>query len=145
MTPSTIKTQHQVSSNLATDLRIRDILNTLPDEVFRKDPLKAWSKVAINVLIVGLGYWAIAVSPWFLLPLAWILTGTALTGFFVIGHDCGHRSFANRKWVNDLLGHLMFLPLIYPFHAWRIGHNYHHKHTNKLSVDNAWDPFTPDF
>lgn len=145
MTTSTLKTQRQTSSSIATDLRLRDILNTLPREVFRKDPLKAWSKVAINVLIVGFGYWAIAVSPWFLLPLAWILTGTALTGFFVIGHDCGHRSFANRKWVNNLVGHIMFLPLIYPFHAWRIGHNYHHKHTNKLSIDNAWDPFTPDF
>ena len=141
MTTSILKPQHQVS----TDLRLRDILNTLPSEVFRKDPLKAWSKVAINVLIVGLGYWLIAVSPWFLLPFAWILTGTALTGFFVIGHDCGHRSFANRKWLNNLVGHIMFLPLIYPFHAWRIGHNYHHKHTNKLGVDNAWNPFEVDF
>jgi len=31
-------------------------------------------------------------------------TGTALTGFFVIAHDCGHRSFAKRRWVNDLVG-----------------------------------------
>ncbi|MGD2182580.1 fatty acid desaturase [Lusitaniella coriacea LEGE 07167] len=121
---------------------LRDIIKTLPREVFLKNRRKAWSKLAINVLLVGLGYWGLAISPWFLLPVLWIFTGTALTGFFVIGHDCGHRSFANRKWVNNLVGHLMFLPLIYPFHSWRIMHNRHHKHTNKLDVDNAWNPLT---
>jgi acyl-lipid omega-6 desaturase (Delta-12 desaturase) len=137
--------QQQVPSSLDSPSRLRDILKTLPREVFVKDWRKAWSKVALNVVLVGLGYWGLAVCPIALLPLMWIFTGTALTGFFVIGHDCGHRSFANRKWVNNLLGHLMFLPLIYPFHSWRILHNYHHKHTNKLEVDNAWDPFTPEF
>ncbi|MGK7873045.1 MAG: fatty acid desaturase, partial [Xenococcaceae cyanobacterium] len=145
MTASTIKPQNLASTPIEDDLRLRDILKTLPTEVFIKDPRQAWLKVGINVLLVGLGYWGLAISPWFLLPLLWIFTGTALTGFFMIGHDCGHRSFSNRQWVNDLLGHVMFLPLIYPFHSWRILHNHHHKHTNKLDVDNAWDPFTPEF
>jgi omega-6 fatty acid desaturase (delta-12 desaturase) len=34
------------------------------------------------------------------------------------------------------------LPLIYPFHCWRILHDYHHVHTNELLVDNAWQPWT---
>lgn len=145
MTASTIKPQKQAYSALDPDIKLRDILQTLPSEVFIKNARKAWSKVFINIALVGLGYWGLAIAPWYLLPLLWIFTGTGLTGFFVIGHDCGHRSFSNRKWVNDLVGHLAFLPLIYPFHAWRILHNYHHKHTNKLEVDNAWDPFTPEF
>lgn len=95
--------------------------------------------------MVGLGYATIAIAPWFLLPLAWGLTGTALTGFFVIAHDCGHRSFAKRRWVNDWVGQALMLPLIYPFHSWRILHNYHHTHTNKLDVDNAWQPFQPEY
>ncbi|MBW4647700.1 MAG: fatty acid desaturase [Kastovskya adunca ATA6-11-RM4] len=144
MTVSTSKPQPLAALSVDSDLRLRDILKTLPQEVFKKNPRKAWLKVAINVLLVGLGYWGLAVSPWFLLPLIWVFIGTALTGFFVLGHDCGHRSFANRKWVNDLVGHVMFLPLMYPFHSWRILHNYHHKHTNKLEVDNAWDPLTPE-
>lgn len=88
-----------------------------------------------------LGYGAIAFSPWFLLPFAWFFTGTALTGFFVVAHDCGHRSFANRRWVNDAVGHTLMLPLIYPFHSWRLLHDHHHCHTNKLDVDNAWEPW----
>lgn len=130
------------SSN--SDIRLKDILKTLPRECFQQDRRKAWSRALTSLLMVGLGYAGIAIAPWFLLPLVWIFTGTALTGFFVIAHDCGHRSFAKRRWVNDLVGHLFLLPLIYPFHSWRILHNHHHTHTNKLDEDNAWHPFQPE-
>ncbi|MGE5660501.1 MAG: fatty acid desaturase [Actinomycetota bacterium] len=141
MTASLAKPLNSAPATAIPGLRLKDIVKTLPREVFAKDPRQAWATVLINVLLVGLGYWALAIAPWFLLPVLWIYIGTGLTGFFVIGHDCGHRSFANRHWVNDLVGHIMFLPLIYPFHAWRIQHNHHHKHTNKLGEDNAWQPW----
>jgi len=106
---------------------------------------KAWLEAATNVFMLTLGYVSIVVAPWYLLPIAWIFTGTALTGSFVIGHDCGHRSFAKKRWVNDLVGHLFMLPLIYPFHCWRILHDHHHSHTNKMNMDNAWQPLRPEF
>ena len=81
---------------LADNIKLRDIINTLPKEVFVKNPRKAWTKLAINVLCVALGYGAVAVSPWYLLPFAWVFLGTGLQGLFVIAHDCGHRSFSNR-------------------------------------------------
>ena len=142
MTASTIKPANPALSG--SSLRLKNILSTLPRECFQRDQRKAWAQVVFNVAMVALGYWAIQVSPWFLLPIAWFFTGTALTGFFVIGHDCGHRSFAKRKWVNDLVGHIFMAPLIYPFHCWRIMHNKHHNHTNKMDVDNAWQPFRPE-
>lgn len=52
---------------------------------------------------------------------------------FVIGHDCGHRSFSENKLVEDIVGTVMFMPLIYPFEPWRIKHNTHHAHTNKCA------------
>lgn len=147
MTISTIKVTDQTlaSTTKEPDLRLKDILKTLPREVFAKDRRKAWTTLVINVLMVGLGYLGLAIAPWYLLPLLWVFTGTALTGFFVIAHDCGHRSFANRRWVNDLVGHVFLLPLIYPFHAWRLLHNKHHAHTNKLDIDNAWQPWKEEF
>lgn len=136
----------RVSSNSAAPkLRLKDIIKTIPQECFQKNRRKAWTAAIVNVLMVALGYAGIVFAPWYLLPLTWVFTGTALTGFFVIGHDCGHRSFAQRKWVNDLVGHLFMAPLIYPFHSWRILHNKHHNYTNKLDVDNAWQPFRPEF
>ncbi|WNZ27419.1 fatty acid desaturase [Leptolyngbya sp. NK1-12] len=126
------------------DFELKDIIKTLPPTCFEKDRRKAWLQVLLSVSAVTAGYIAIAHAPWFLLPFAWIFTGTALTGFFVIAHDCGHRSFAKRRWVNDWVGHILMLPLIYPFHSWRILHDFHHVHTNELLVDNAWQPWTSD-
>lgn len=125
-----------------SNLQLQAIVKTLPKECFKKDRRKAWLSILVTVLAVGIGYVGIASLPWFLLPLAWIFTGTALTGLFVLAHDCGHRSFAKRRWVNDWVGQILMLPLIYPFHSWRILHNRHHLHTNKLFVDNAWHPWT---
>jgi acyl-lipid omega-6 desaturase (Delta-12 desaturase) len=136
MTISAVKPNSQTSP-----LKLKHIVKALPRECFQKNQTKAWSMLAINVLMVCIGYVGLAIAPWYLLPLVWVFTGTGLTGFFVIGHDCGHRSFAKRRWVNDLVGHIFMLPLIYPFHGWRILHNYHHKHTNKLDEDNAWHPW----
>lgn len=51
--------------------------------------------------------------------------------FFVVGHDAGHRSFSKNKLLEDIVGTVMFAPLIYPFEPWRIKHNHHHAHTNK--------------
>ena len=59
----------------------------------------------------------------------WLL----LAQLFVIGHDCGHRSFSKNKLLEDIVGTLAFMPLIYPFEPWRIKHNHHHAHTNKCA------------
>ncbi len=142
MTTSITARQRLADDSTDSDLRLKDILKTVPREYFQQDRRKAWSRVLLSVCMVSLGYVGIALAPWYILPFLWIFTGTALTGFFVIAHDCGHRSFAKRRWVNDLVGHLFMLPLIYPFHSWRILHNHHHNHTNKLEEDNAWHPFT---
>ncbi len=130
----------------AAPLQLKEIIRSLPKAYFEKDATKAWKHVAISVSAAIAGYLSIIFLPAFLLPFTWFFTGTALTGFFVIGHDAGHRSFAKRRWVNDLVGHLAFLPLIYPFHPWRILHDHHHLHTNKMDVDNAWYPwYAEDF
>lgn len=123
-------------------LTLKQVIKTLPKSCFEKSPRKAWTSILITLLAIAAGYAAIAFSPWFLLPVAWFFAGTALTGLFVIGHDCGHRSFSNRRWVNNWVGHIMMLPLIYPFHSWRLLHDIHHRHTNNLDIDNAWVPWT---
>ncbi|MEO0355988.1 MAG: fatty acid desaturase, partial [Cyanobacteria bacterium P01_A01_bin.3] len=144
MTATTERPVSTPSYRLDDSTKLRDVIRSLPKEVFEKNSFKAWRSVAVTIAASIIGYAAIAFSPWYLLPLAWFFTGTALTGFFVIGHDCAHRSFAKKLWVNDAVGHLAMLPLIYPFHGWRIHHDTHHLYTNKLDVDNAWHPWSED-
>ena len=141
MTATTDKLHGELITSIEPDFKLKDIIKSIPKEYFQKDPVKAWFGVITNILAVIAGYAMLVYSPWYLLPLAWIFTGTALTGFFVIAHDCGHRSFSNRPWVNDLVGHIFLLPLIYPFHCWRFLHDRHHTKTNMVTIDNAWDPW----
>lgn len=49
-------------------------------QVFDINPLRAWSAVAITLASVSLSIYLIAMSPWYLLPLAWAFAGTAWTG-----------------------------------------------------------------
>jgi fatty acid desaturase len=54
----------------------------------------------------------------------------AFVKFFVIGHDCAHKSFSRNKLVEDIVGTLAFMPLIYPYEPWRFKHDRHHAKTN---------------
>lgn len=144
MTATTDKFTQALPSALSAETELKDIIRTLPKACFQKNSRKALQAVLLSVFAVVIGYAGIAFLPWYTLPLTWIFTGTALTGWFVIAHDCGHRSFAKRRWVNDLVGHVFMLPLIYPFHSWRLLHDHHHLHTNKLDIDNAWQPWTEE-
>jgi omega-6 fatty acid desaturase (delta-12 desaturase) len=145
-------------------------------QVFQINEARAWSAVLVSIASMSACLYLISVAPWYLLPFAWALAGTAFTGvsaaagprvraartraapaphalpggsrspptppaqFFVVGHDCGHRSFSSNKLLEDIVGTLMFMPLIFPFEPWRIKHNQHHAFTNKLVDDTAWHP-----
>lgn len=115
-----------------SDLKIEDIIKTIPSELFKKNTLKSWVYFWANVIIVVIGYYLLSIAPWFLIPVLWLLVGTGLTGFFVLAHDCGHYMFSKKRWVNHFVGHLLMMPLLYPFHCWRLRHNAHHNFTNKL-------------
>jgi omega-6 fatty acid desaturase (delta-12 desaturase) len=116
------------------------VIKSMPSSVFDINPWRAWGAVATTVAAVAFSAFLIQNAPWYLLPLAWAFAGTAWTGMFVIGHDCGHRSFSHNKLLEDVVGTIAFMPLVYPFEPWRIKHNHHHAHTNKLVEDTAWHP-----
>ncbi|KAH9299246.1 hypothetical protein KI387_030928 [Taxus chinensis] len=130
----------QIGEPVPSNITLKNVIDTIPQEVFAIDDTKAWKSVAISVAAYSLGLFLISKAPWYLLPLAWAFTGTAVTGFFVIGHDCAHKSFSKNKLVEDIVGTLAFLPLIYPYEPWRFKHDKHHAKTNMLHEDTAWHP-----
>ncbi len=48
--------------------------------MFELNMWRAWGAVATTVASVSLSVYLIAISPWYLLPLAWAFAGTAWTG-----------------------------------------------------------------
>ncbi|KAL6772039.1 FAD6 [Auxenochlorella protothecoides x Auxenochlorella symbiontica] len=133
-----------IGKDLPEDVTLVQVIKSMPPEVFEINPWRAWSAVGITLVSAAVSLYLISISPWYLLPFAWALAGTAFTGFFVIGHDAGHRAFSKNRLLEDIVGTLMFAPLIYPFEPWRIKHNHHHAHTNKLVEDTAWHPIMPE-
>lgn len=117
----------------------------LPARCLRPSLLRSLSYLLVDLLtLAGLVTLAEQVtSPW-LLPGFVFAEGTLFWALFVIGHDCGHGSFSSSSRVNTWVGHLVHTPLLVPFHAWRLSHQRHHRHTCDLDRDEGWFPFTEE-
>lgn len=49
-------------------------------QVFELNPLKAWGAVVTSLVSMSASLYLISISPWYLLPFAWFIAGTAFTG-----------------------------------------------------------------
>ena len=49
-------------------------------QVYEIKPLRAWGAVATTLASMAGCLWLIAQAPWYMLPFAWALAGTAFTG-----------------------------------------------------------------
>nr|WP_305082378.1 fatty acid desaturase [Oculatella sp. LEGE 06141] len=82
---------------------------------------------------------------WFFFPVFWLMQGTMFWALFVVGHDCGHGSFSRLKWLNSLIGHLCHIPILVPYHGWRISHRTHHANTGSIETDESWYPVSQSY
>ncbi|MBE9117016.1 fatty acid desaturase [Lusitaniella coriacea LEGE 07157] len=122
---------------------LQELKRAIPPHCFQPSTFKSLSYFFLDVgIIAGLYAIAATLNSWFFFPLFWIAQGTMFWALFVVGHDCGHRSFSRYDWLNDLIGHLSHTPILVPFHGWRISHRTHHKNTGSLENDESWYPVT---
>jgi omega-6 fatty acid desaturase (delta-12 desaturase) len=132
----------------AAGTTIATLRDVIPEECHVIEPHKSWSSLAVALLRLAFSLFLLRlVEPtwgpslvWQIPALlaAWLFSGWCYTGLFVIGHDCGHMAFSERRWVNSLVGHVSLSPLFTGFHNWRIWHNYHHAKTQLRGTDPDW-------
>jgi omega-6 fatty acid desaturase (delta-12 desaturase) len=132
----------------AHSISLADLRAALPPQTFALSVFRQWRAVFASFALVALGEALLAQVRvgaslqllWQLpaLALGWLIVATGMVRLFVIGHDCGHRAFSRKVWVNDLVGHLCMGPIWSSFHGWRIGHNFHHTKTLVRGVDVDW-------
>lgn len=105
----------------------------------------------------GLGNFAVWLSLWPLtfagiLPLwaAFIIASINVSISYLPSHEAQHDIIARPgeplRWLNELVGHISTIPLVYPYRFLRLSHLEHHKHANDPSLDpdygfHAKDPF----
>lgn len=114
-----------------------ELLQALPHELTRFNPLKAWGSLALSVGLSLLAYAAgtqIPLKLW-AAPL-WLLygvvTGTVAMGCWVIAHECGHRAFHPNRRIESCVGFMLHSLMLVPYHSWARSHAVHHAHCNHL-------------
>ena len=125
---------------------LQDLKAAIPSYCFEFSTPRSLAYFFLDLGVIA-GLYAIAnyLDSWFFWPVFWVMQGTMFWALFVVGHDCGHRSFSRYKWVNDLVGHLAHTPILVPFHAWRISHRTHHKNTANIDTDESWYPVSESY
>src|SRR5437660_7508067 len=95
------------------------------------------------VMYAGCTSLAAAHVPIALRFLAGTAAGVLLAVLFVVGHDACHGSFTSRRWMNQSIGRIAFLPTLTPFSTWELSHNLtHHIYTNLKQLDYVWTPLS---
>jgi omega-3 fatty acid desaturase (delta-15 desaturase) len=116
-----------------------ELRNAVPKHCFEKNAfrsclylIKDYSQLAFMYLLVpyieqylGLG----GLFAW------WWIMGMFGFALFVVGHDCGHTTFSNYSWFNDICGHIAHAPIFVPFWPWAKSHRQHHQHTSHVEKD----------
>jgi acyl-lipid omega-6 desaturase (Delta-12 desaturase) len=76
--------------------------------------------------VMPLGVW------WFL---GQLLLATTLVQWFIVLHECGHKTLFRAPLLNEVAGHLAGFFALIPFETWKRVHNRHHKWTGWQDVD----------
>eukprot|EP00808_Paulinella_micropora_P030381 g27629.t1 len=118
---------------------VQQIRRAIPAQLCRPSLVQSISYVARDLLQVAAAAWTTMVllrhevAPgWLVWLLYWLVQGTNFWALLVLGHDCGHGSFASSEWMNDCVGWLLHTPLLVPYYPWKLTHRHHHRHTAGL-------------
>jgi len=126
---------------------IGEIKKAVPPECFEKSLPTSLYYTAQDFVLLGVLYYTVSYFEYFgivgLLAWYWCM-GIVGSSLFCIGHDCGHGSFSNHIWVNDIVGHLTHAPLLAPFWPWQKSHRLHHTYTSNLEKDKGHPWITED-
>jgi omega-6 fatty acid desaturase (delta-12 desaturase) len=128
--------------------RLIDFVNVIPKNFKKAVEWRSWLSLLRCFIMIGFFQMSLFYLPLITadnlvwnLPIHFMLVffaGLSIVGLFVLCHDCGHYSFSNYSWVNDIVGFVCFIPLLSNFFAWRLGHNFHHQNNQIRRIDPDW-------
>lgn len=112
-----------------------DTLNALLAPYRRPDLARSvWQLASNAVLMVGtwvLMYLSLRVSYWITLALS-VPAAFFLIRLFIIQHDCGHGAFFKSSRAADIVGTILGVLTLTPYHYWKKTHAIHHATSGNL-------------
>jgi omega-6 fatty acid desaturase (delta-12 desaturase) len=95
---------------------------------------------AMYLSVWALQFWLMynGYSVWWVVLIG-IWNGLALGRIFIIQHDCGHKSFTAKQWLNDTIGTICSFMTIIPYKYWAKSHDFHHAHNGQLETSDIGD------
>ncbi|EFC46867.1 predicted protein [Naegleria gruberi] len=86
---------------------------------FTPSNFKAAIQLSMTLLLILIGVLFVVNIPWYLLPICWIFLGFCACRLVSVAYGCSTNQFFNVKtlpeWLNQLVGLVCMLPLLYPF------------------------------
>lgn len=146
--------QEELAHRAQKHLTMDQLRGCIPPEAFVKSlPRSMWylardyagicgSACVLSLLRSSAAWGALPVAvQWAAIGLHWLVAGFFMWCLFVVGHDCGHGSFSDYRWLNELLGNLTHGSILVPYWPWRLSHHRHHLYHNHVHKDYSfqWD------
>lgn len=103
-----------------------------------------YSVAALGCFAIWISLFPLAILHLVNLPLACLFSCFVATGGYITSHEAMHCNIARRgeklHWLNELVGEVSTIPIVFPFSMARMMHLEHHYHCN----DPVGDPDYPD-
>ncbi len=125
---------------------LKQVLDVIPAHCYEHSALRGLALLGRDTLLYLVATAALVATnnPVLLIPL-WLLSGLAVSGLFVLGHDAAHDAFFSSRRANAITARLTMLPSLHATEIWIFGHNrVHHGHTLKQGMDFVWHPLTTE-
>jgi len=149
--------QVKTGSVASKALDLNQLRKCIPEECFKKSILRSsWYMFFDYAMWFGSVFALITLkssSLWETMPqwqqilatvIYWQVSGFFMWCIFVVGHDCGHGTFSDYEWLNDIIGHITHGSILVPYWPWQLSHRRHHMHHNHIDNDYSHPWYTPD-
>ncbi len=107
-----------------------------------------YAVAAFGCFAVWVAFFPLAVMGMLNLPLACVLSCIFATGGYVTSHEAMHSNIARPgerlRWLNEAVGAVSTIPIVFPFSMARLMHLEHHYHCNDPSKDPDYTDEAPN-
>jgi len=120
---------------LPSNYTIDEIIKSLPHNVFETSFSQSIISLILSLFFIFSSLIFLLNIPLYLYPIGWFIMGASFTSLLVIGNNCAHNSFFSSSLLNNIVGTIVLLPLLYPFHSFKLLNN--NKNMNNKEPENT--------